>query len=339
MLNFSLLLQKIIDKTELTADEMSEVMHAILQGQLTPAQLAAFLIAMRMKGETVTEIATAAQIMQQLATHVKVHAKHLVDIVGTGGDQTNTFNISTTCAFVVAAAGGVVAKHGNRSLSSKSGSADVLETAGINLNLAPTQIADCIQQLNIGFMFAPAHHTAMQHAIAVRKELGVRTFFNLLGPLTNPAQAKYQLMGVYSKDWVVPVIQVLHQLGSQHALVVHSEDGLDEISIAAPTYIAELKNGAINTTIITPEQFGFARATLEALRVTNSTESLAILMRVLENKPGPARDIVSLNAGAAIYIAGLTEDIQSGIALADKVIANGNALKKFRELIKFTQQF
>jgi anthranilate phosphoribosyltransferase len=332
-------LKTIIENRDLTMAEMSSVMRLIMTGAATPAQIGGFLVALRMKGETVEEIVAAAQVMRELATPVRVNAPHLVDIVGTGGDSMNTFNISTTSAIVVAAAGGQVAKHGNRSVSSQSGSADVLEALGVKIDLTPEQVAQCVHAIGIGFMFAPQHHDAMKYAIGPRREMGVRTLFNLLGPLTNPANVPNQLMGVFDSQWVRPLAQVLKQLGNQHVLVVHSEDGLDEISIAAPTLVAELSNGVIITYTITPEKFGFQRAQLSQIQVNSVKESVSIIHQVLDNHPGPARDIVSLNAGAAIYAAGLTETLASGITQAQAVLSQGAARNKLIEWIKLTQSF
>jgi anthranilate phosphoribosyltransferase len=272
-----------------------------------------------------------------VVTQVPLQLKEqVVDIVGTGGDKAHTFNISTTCAFVVAGAGGRVAKHGNRSVSSRSGSADVLEAAGIALNLTPMQIATCIEEIGVGFMFAPAHHQATSQVAALRKELGIRTLFNLIGPLTNPAAVIHQLVGVFAAKWTHPVAEVLQRLGSHHALVVHSDDGLDEISINAATSIVELQHNRINAYQLTPEQFGIKRTPLDALRVTSKEESLALMMKVLQNEPGAARDIVILNAGAAIYAADLAASIAEGIEKAEETIANGAAYQKFKALREFT---
>lgn len=338
MQNIHFSFNKIIQRQDLTANEMTHVMHMIMQDQLSNAQLAGFLVAMRMKGESVTELVAACKVLRELVTPVLIKAPHLVDIVGTGGDQSNTFNISTASSFVAAAAGAHVAKHGNRSVSSSCGSADVLEAAGVNLTLNPEQIAKCVEKIGLGFMFAPQHHKAMQHVVSVRKELGLRTFFNLIGPLTNPANVKQQLLGVFSKEWVIPLAHVLQQLGSTHALVVHSEDGLDEISIGAETYVAELYNNEIKNYKISPEQFGFKRSSIETLKVSNSQESLTLLQAVLQNKAGPACDIVALNAGAAIYISGLMNTLEAGVHKAQEILASGAALEKFKALIQSTQQ-
>ena len=291
-----------------------------------------------MKGESVAEITAAARVMRELATRVTVDSEHLVDTCGTGGDGASTFNISTTCAFVVAAAGGRVAKHGNRSVSSKSGSADVLEAAGVKIDLNPDQVARCINGIGVGFMFAPMHHGAMKHAIGPRRELGVRTLFNLLGPLTNPAAAPNQVLGVFSEQWLEPLARVLGQLGSQRVMVVHSEDGMDEISIGAATRVVELRNDILTHYSLTPEQFGLARGDCSGLRADGVEESLSMMKSVLNNTEGPARDIVALNAGAAIYVAGLVEDLAAGIALAVTTLAGGKAAEKLDELSRFTNQ-
>jgi len=323
----------VIDRRDLSADEMEMVMRSIMTGHTTPAQIGGFLVGLRMKGETVDEITAAARVMRELATAVDVSGPHLVDTCGTGGDGAGTFNISTASAIVTAAAGGRVAKHGNRSVSSSSGSADVLEAAGVKLDLNPAQVAACIDQLGVGFLFAPQHHSAMKHAIGPRKELRVRTLFNLLGPLTNPAGAPNQVLGVFSADWVEPLAHVLKQLGSQHVLVVHAEDGLDEISIAAPTRIAELREGEVSMYTVTPEDFGMQRASLDAITVNDAMQSLEMIEAVFDNQPGPARDIVCLNAGAAIYAADLTVSLNEGVVLASEVIASGRVKKTFAALI------
>jgi len=332
-------IRAVTEKQNLDADEMTAVMRTIMTGEATPAQIGGFLIGLRMKGETVDEIAAAARVMRELATGVQVTGPNVVDIVGTGGDATNTFNVSTASTFVVAAAGGTVAKHGNRSVSSKSGSADLLEAAGVNLDLTPEQVAQCINEIGVGFMFAPKHHSAMKHAIGPRKEMGVRTIFNVLGPLTNPAGAPNQLLGVFSRELVEPLAEVLNKLGSNHVLVVNAEDGMDEISVGAPTHVAELKNGQVSTYSITPEQFGVERVDIKQLVVSSAAESLAIINSVLENQPGPARDIVMLNAGAAIYAAGLADTLDAGIRKADTVLATGKAKEKLDALVKLSGSF
>ena len=323
----------IVEQRDLGASDMEAVMRSIMTGQATPAQIGGFLIGLRMKGETVDEIAAAAKVMRDLATRVDVAGPHLVDTCGTGGDGASTFNISTASAIVTAAAGARVAKHGNRSVSSSSGSADVLETAGVKLDLTPAQVAACIDRVGVGFLFAPQHHSAMKYAIGPRKEMRVRTLFNLLGPLTNPAGAPNQVLGVFSPDWVEPLARVLKQLGSEHVLVVHAEDGLDEISIAAPTRVAELREGGISEYTVTPEDFGLQRAELSAIAVENAQQSLAMINTVFEDQPGPARDIVRLNAGAAIYAAGLTASLADGVVLASEVIQRGKAGQTLAALV------
>ena len=330
------ILNQLLSGHDLRHQEMIDVMTGIMTGQFSDAQIAGFLIALRTKGETVDEIAAAARVMRELSSRVSVNESNLIDTCGTGGDGANTFNISTTTAFVAAAAGAHVAKHGNRSVSSQSGSADLLEKAGVNLELNPEQVASCISSIGIGFMFAPLHHSAMKYAIGPRKELGVRTIFNLLGPLTNPASAPHQLLGVFDRQWLLPMAEVLQQLGSQHVLVVHSEDGLDEISLSAATYVAELKDNTITQYQITPEQFGFEKIAIDTLAVTDTEHSYQTVMSVLENRPGPALDIVCLNAGAAIYTSGLSDDIGSGIEKARDAIASGAAKDKLLSLVTFT---
>ncbi|MDD1622567.1 MAG: anthranilate phosphoribosyltransferase [Methylococcaceae bacterium] len=330
-------LQKLLDKQDLAADEMRDVMREMMVGELTDAQIAGFLIALRCKGETVEEIAAAVGVLRDLVRHVPVQGEHVIDTCGTGGDGANTFNISTTAAFVVAAAGGKVAKHGNRSVSSSCGSADVLETAGINLDMSAEQVARCVAEIGVGFLFAAKHHSAVRHTVGPRKEMGVRTLFNLIGPLSNPANAPHQLIGVFDKQWLLPVAEVLKKLGSRHVLVVHAEDGLDEISIAAPTDVAELKNGEISTFRLTPEQFGLERGSLASLAVDSARSSLEIINGVLNNQPGPARDIVALNAGAAIYAADLCDTLRDGVKEALRVIENGSAKMKFEALIAYSR--
>ncbi len=327
----------VIHNQSLSKAEMTEVIRTIMSGNATPAQIGGFLVGLHMKGETVDEIVAAATVMRSLASPVNVGGPYLVDTCGTGGDSSATFNISTASAFVVAAAGGKVAKHGNRSISSKSGSADVLEAAGIRLDLTAKQVACCIERLGVGFMFAPQHHSAMKHAIGPRREIGVRTIFNVLGPLTNPAGAPNQVLGVFSADLLEPLANVLKQLGSEHVLVVHSEDGMDEISISATTRITELKDGQINSYSVTPEQFGLQRADINAIKVDDAEQSLSMILSVFDNNKGAALDIVTLNAGAAIYAAGLTTDMTQGVSKAAETIASGAAREKFDALIQLTQ--
>jgi len=290
-----------------------------------------------MKGETVEEIAAAAEVMRELAHKVDVSGDHVVDIVGTGGDNAHTFNISTASCFIVAAAGGKVAKHGNRSVSSKSGSADLLETAGVSLDLTPEQVEQCIEHVGVGFMFAPKHHSAMKHAIGPRREMAVRTIFNILGPLTNPADAPNQLMGVFSADLVEPLANVFRSLGSHHVMVVNAEDGLDEISIASDTHVAELKDGEVTTWTIRPEDYGIERGSLDAIRVEDAQQSLDMIRSVLANKAGPARDIVVLNSGAALYVAGLSDSMAAGVELARDTLASGRAAEKLDELVELSR--
>ncbi len=325
-----------LEHRDLSGDEMRAVMTMVMTGEATPAQIGGFLIGLRMKGETVAEIAAAAEVMRSLSTVVEVDQAHLVDTCGTGGDGHNTFNISTAVAFVAAAAGAKVAKHGNRSVSSKSGSADVLEAAGVRLDLTPDEVARAISTTGIGFMFAPAHHSAMKHAIGPRKEMGVRTLFNLLGPLTNPAAAPNQVMGVFSKQWLRPVADVLQALDSRHVLVVHSADGMDEISISDETFVAELKDGVVAEYTISPEEFGMQRAPIEELAVNSVQDSLSKLKRALTNEGGAASDIVALNAGAAIYVAGVASTLKAGVAMAQDAIGSGMAKEKLKEFADFT---
>jgi anthranilate phosphoribosyltransferase len=333
-------LAKVIGNHDLTLEEMTEVMTAIMTGVATPAQIAGFLVALRMKGETVPEIAAAASVMRELASGVDISGlNNTVDIVGTGGDASGTFNVSTASMFVAAAAGCHVAKHGNRSVSSKSGSADVLEAAGVRLELTPKQVARCVRELGVGFMFAPGHHSAMKHAIGPRRELGIRTLFNVLGPLTNPAGVPNQLLGVFSGDLLEPMAEVLQRLGSRHVMVVHSRDGLDEISIGANTEVAELKDGEIRRYSIRPEDFGITRGPLDDIRVAGAEESLTMLLGVLEDKAGPPRDIVVLNAGAAIYVAGATESLKEAVRWADAAIVSGEARNRLDRLVVLTQGF
>ena len=332
-------IRAVTERRNLRTDEMAAVMRLIMTGEASPAQIGGFLIGLRMKGETVEEITAAAQVMRELATPVAISADHLVDTCGTGGDASGAFNISTASAFVVAAAGATVAKHGNRSISSKSGSADVLEAAGVKLDISADQVAQCVDQLGVGFMFAPMHHGAMKHAIGPRREMAVRTIFNVLGPLTNPAGAPNQVLGVFSAELLAPLAEVLGRLGSRHVLVVHSDDGMDEISMGAPTQVAELKDGKVSCYTITPEQFGITRSDLSTVAVDGAEQSLALIGKVFSNEPGPARDIVALNAGAAIYVAGLTDSLEAGVDRALEVIASGDAANKMNALAELTQSF
>ncbi len=329
----------IVENQDMNILDMEKVMRQIMTGETTSAQIAALLVALRMKGETVDELTAAASVMRELVTPVKVDGQHIIDIVGTGGDGLHTFNVSTTSCFVVAAAGGTVAKHGNRSVSSTSGSADILEAAGINLNISSHNVEQCIEKLGIGFMFAPLHHSAMKHAIGPRKELAIRTMFNLLGPLTNPAGAPNQLLGVFDKHWVEPLAEVLKNLGSDHVMVVHSADGMDEISMAEETFVCELKQGELSQYTITPEQFGLSRSKVDDIIVSGAEESLAMVQWVLDDQPGAARDIVTLNSGAAIYCAGLSNSLEEGVEKARQAISSGAAKEKLAQLASYTQSF
>ena len=331
-------LQRTIDHREIFHDEMRHRMRQIMGGELSPVMLAAITTGLRVKKETIGEITAAAQVMREFATKVPVADKqHLVDIVGTGGDGAHTFNISTCSMFVIAAAGAKVSKHGGRSVSSKSGSADVIEALGANLNLAPQAIAQCIAQTGIGFMFAPNHHPAMKNVAAVRKELGVRTIFNILGPLTNPADAPNILMGVFHPDLVGIQVRALQRLGAEHALVVYGKDGLDEVSLGAATMVGELKDGKISEYEIHPEDFGIQMASTRALRVETPEQSRAILQGVLAGNPGPAREIVLLNAAAALYAANVSSSIAQGLEAARQALDSGAAQAKLAQFIAATQ--
>ena len=333
-------IQRTVEHREVFHDEMLHVMRQIMGGELTPAQIAGFIIGLRVKKETVGEIAAAAQVMREFATTVPVKdPNEVIDVVGTGGDAAHTFNVSTAAAFVAAAAGAKVAKHGNRAVSSRSGSADVLESLGAHVTLAPEQIAACVEKIGIGFMFAPAHHPAMKHAGPVRKELGVRTIFNILGPLTNPAGAKNLLLGVFHPDLVGIQVRVLHRLGARHAMVVYGLEGLDEISVSGPTAVGELANGEIREYEIHPSQFGLELYDRRAIQVNTVEESKAMILAVLQNQPGPALNIVVLNAGAAIYIARQAKSLQDGIERARRVIASGEAKAKLDDFVTATNQF
>jgi len=336
-LNIRDAIAQVVELRDLSLGEMTDVMRQIMTGETTPAQIAGLLVALRQKGETVDEITAAAGVMRELSLKVPLDVTPLIDTCGTGGDAAGTFNISTAAAFVVAAGGGFVAKHGNRSVSSSSGSADLLEAAGARLALAPADIARCVREGGFGFMFAQAHHGATRHAAGPRRELGIRTLFNVLGPLTNPAGAPLQLLGLFSRDWVPRIAEVLLRLGSQRAMVVHAADGLDEISIGAPTLVAELNDGVISHYEIRPDELGIAVTPVSALKVRNAQESLAIIERVFANEAGPAREIVALNAGAALYLCGLCPDLRSGRTRALELIANGAARDRFARYVALTQ--
>jgi len=314
-------IKAVIAHQDLSGDEMRSVMQQIMTGECTPSQIGGFLVGLRMKGETVDEMSAAARVMRELATRVEVSADHLVDTAGTGGDASGSFNISTASALVAAAAGARVAKHGNRSMTSNSGSADVLEAAGVKLDITPEQVRDCVEQVGVGFMFAPA------------KEMAVRTIFNVLGPLTNPAGAPNQVIGVFDGDLLEAMASVLKQLGSNHVMVVHAEDGMDEISISAPTHVAELNQGKISSYTITPSNFGMDTAPLDELRVDSAEQSLAVIRAVFADNPGPARDIVCLNAGAAIYVAGCADSLAAGVEAARVAISSGKAAEVLQNLV------
>ena len=330
-------IRSIVDRGDLSFEDMHDVMQTIMAGDATQAQIAGLLIALRMKGETIDEIAAAATVMREWATRVEVDISPLTDTCGTGGDGIGTFNISTASAFVTAAAGGRIAKHGNRAASSASGSADVLEEAGARIDLNPEQVAACIEEVGVGFMFAPVHHGATRHAAGPRRELGTRTLFNVLGPLTNPANASTQLMGVFDKAWVPRAAQVLRRLGVDRALVVCAEDGMDEISIGSPTHATELRAGEIKSYDIDPRDLGVALQPLQGLMASDAGQSLQIIREVFDDQPGPANDIVALNAGAAIYVGGLSTDLKHGVARAREVITAGTAREIFERFIEFTR--
>lgn len=336
-------LGRISEKQDLSTEEMVAVMRQIMSAGSTDVQIGAFLLGMRIKGETIDEITGGVQVLREFASGVQVSGPHLVDIVGTGGDGANLFNVSTAACFVVAAAGGRVAKHGNRSVSSSSGSADVLEAAGVRLDISPEQVAQCVNELGIGFMFALMHHSAMRHVTVARNELGLRTLFNILGPMANPAGLTRQLIGVYDRALCRPIAEVLQRLGSEHVLVVHSDDGLDEISLAADTHVAELKNGEVREHILQPEQLGFKREPLQDLVVEGVDASLQLLTAALagerDQRSQRAAHLIALNAGAALYVAGVSDSINEGVGLANEVLSNGTGLEKLQQLTAMTQGF
>jgi anthranilate phosphoribosyltransferase len=332
-------IQRTVEHREVFHDEMLHIMRQIMRGELSPAQIAGFVVGLRVKKETIGEIAAAAQVMRELATPVEVKDdRHLVDTCGTGGDSAHTFNVSTCAAFVAAAAGAKVAKHMGRSVSSSSGSAEVLEALGAHIGVTPAETGQAIEKLGLGFMFAPAHHAAMKYAAPVRKDLGVRTIFNILGPLTNPAGAKNQVLGVFHPDLVGIQVRVLQRLGSKHVMVVYGLDGLDEISISGDTMVGELVKGEINEYILHPSQFGLELYDRRAIQVNTVEESKAMILAVLENQPGPAHNIVALNAGAAIYVAGLAGSLKAGVERASATISSGAAKQKLEEFVSYTQK-
>ena len=324
---------------DLETSEMQDVMRIIMDGSATPAQIGAFLTALHIKGETVDELTGAATVMRDYAAKVEVSADKVVDTVGTGGDAAGLFNVSTAAAFVAAAGGAVMAKHGNRAATGKSGSADVLEAAGVNITLSPGNVARTIEAVGIGFMFAPTHHGATRHAVGPRREIGVRSIFNLLGPLTNPAGARWQLVGVYEERWVRPLAESFGNLGSVHTLVVHAEDGLDEISIATPTRVSEYKDGKIIDFTIKPDDFGLMPQSLDAIRVDSAEQSLELIRQALSGNPGPAYDMVMLNAGATLYAADLAPSLTEGVIEARAILDSSAALEKLEEMAAYTQQF
>ena len=336
-------LSRIASNLDLSREEMKDVMRIVMNGEATDAQIGAFLMGLRLKSETIDEITGATEVMRELATKVQINASPLVDIVGTGGDGANLFNVSSASAFVVAAAGGYVAKHGNRGVSSKSGSADLIEKAGINLDMKPEEVARCVEQIGVGFMFAPAHHGAMKHAIGPRKELGCRTIFNILGPMTNPAGVTRQLIGVFTKQLCRPMAEVMQRLGAEHIMVVCSKDGLDEISLATVTHVAELKDGEITEYDLTPEDLGIKSQSLVGLTVDGADESLALIKaafgRSHDETTEKARDMIALNAGAAIYVAGLARTAKEGVDMALDAMGSGLAAGKMSELADFSQCF
>ena len=331
-------IQSVVARQDLPPQAMQQVMRQVLAGEASPAQIGALLVGLRMKGESVGELTAAAQVMRAFARSLHVEHPHLVDTCGTGGDGAHIFNVSTACAFVAAAGGAVVAKHGNRSVSSRSGSADLLEAAGARLDLPEAGLHACLRELGIAFLFAPAHHPAVAHVAGPRRELGGRSLFNLLGPLSNPAGARRQVIGVFDAQWLVPMAEVLRDLGSEHVMVVHAADGLDEISVAAATDVVELHDGRICHYRIAPEAFGMARASLSTLLVDGAPDSLRIIREVFANRPGPARDIVVLNAGAALYVAGVEPTLEAGVLRANRLVADGKAGERFEAFIRFTQR-
>lgn len=338
-MNMPAAIQQLLDRTDLTAEQMTDTMRLIMTGHATPAQIGGFLIGLRMKGESTTEIVAAATVMRELSSKVEVSQNFLVDTCGTGGDSSGIFNVSTAAAFVVAAAGGRVAKHGNRSVSSQSGSADVLEAAGVNLDLSPEQVAECIEKIGIGFLFAQKHHSAMKYAIGPRKEMAVRTIFNILGPLTNPANAPFQVLGVYSKEWLRPLAEVLRELGSKHVMVVHAEDGLDEISIAVATHVAELRDDTIFEYTIKPEDYGIESGTIDDIQVDTAEQSLNLIYEALSGEAGNARNIIALNAGAALYVSGVENSLQNGVDKALEIMKTGQAKAKLVDLVNKSNSF
>ena len=325
-------------RRNLTREDMSEIILEILEGKVTDAQIGAFLIALSMKGETVDEVLGAVGVMRDLSTKVEIDEPNLIDTCGTGGTGIGIFNVSTTSALVASSCGAKIAKHGNRSATRKSGSADLLEQAGVSLSLTPEQVASCIQEIGLGFMFAQAHHSAMRHVVGPRKEIGQKSIFNVLGPLTNPASAKRQVLGVYDKKWMTPIAEVLDELGSEHLLIVHSRDGLDEISLASPTYMTEMRDGKISEYEVSPEDFNFETDTLEGLQVNSPQESLDLAKLALQGEHKKASSMICMTAGAALYVSGIANSLESGVELAKRSVESGEGLKKLNQLVEFTSQ-
>ena len=326
-------------RRNLTREDMSEIILEILEGKVTDAQIGAFLIALSRKGETVDEVLGAVGVMRDLSTKVEIDEPNLIDTCGTGGTGIGIFNVSTTSALVASSCGAKIAKHGNRSATRKSGSADLLEQAGVSLSLTPEQVASCIQEIGLGFMFAQAHHSAMRHVVGPRKEIGQKSIFNVLGPLTNPASAKRQVLGVYDKKWMTPIAEVLDELGSEHLLIVHSRDGLDEISLASPTYMTEMRDGKISEYEVSPEDFNFETDTLEGLQVNSPQESLDLAKLALQGEHKKASSMICMTAGAALYVSGIANSLESGVELAKRSVESGEGLKKLNQLVEFTSQF
>ena len=326
-------------RRNLTREDMSEIILEILEGKVTDAQIGAFLIALSMKGETVDEVLGAVGVMRDLSTKVEIDEPNLIDTCGTGGTGIGIFNVSTTSALVASSCGAKIAKHGNRSATRKSGSADLLEQAGVSLSLTPEQVASCIKEIGLGFMFAQAHHSAMRHVVGPRKEIGQKSIFNVLGPLTNPASAKRQVLGVYDKKWMTPIAEVLDELGSEHLLIVHSRDGLDEISLASPTYMTEMKDGKISEYEVSPEDFNFETDTLEGLQVNSPQESLDLAKLALQGEHKKASSMICMTAGAALYVSDIANSLESGVELAKRSVESGEGLKKLNQLVEFTSQF
>ena len=326
-------------RRNLTREDMSEIILEILEGKVTDAQIGAFLIALSMKGETVDEVLGAVGVMRDLSTKVEIDEPNLIDTCGTGGTGIGIFNVSTTSALVASSCGAKIAKHGNRSATRKSGSADLLEQAGVSLSLTPEQVASCIKEIGLGFMFAQAHHSAMRHVVGPRKEIGQKSIFNVLGPLTNPASAKRQVLGVYDKKWMTPIAEVLDELGSEHLLIVHSRDGLDEISLASPTYMTEMRDGKISEYEVSPEDFNFETDTLEGLQVNSPQESLDLAKLALQGEHKKASSMICMTAGAALYVSDIANSLESGVELAKRSVESGEGLKKLNQLVEFTSQF